>query len=286
MNNKYHIVKKRGQSDEDRSIRMIVLGTGTAIVKKYYNTSFLLDDGSKYFLVDGGGGDGILHQFSNLNLDFAKLHHAFLSHEHTDHLLGMVWVLRYTAYLMGRGEYEGDFFMYGHDVVCEKVKLICQMLLQPAEYAMFDDRIHMVVVEDGQEMDVLDYHITYFDIHSTKARQFGFSMCYKEGKTLVFLGDEPLASGCEMYAEGAEWMLSEAFCLYAERDYYNPYQYHHATVREGAENANRYHVKNLILWHTEDETTYGRRKELYTAEAAKYFKGNVWVPDDGDILEL
>ena len=44
-------------------------------------------------------------------------------------------------------------------------------------------------------------------------------------------------------------------------------------------------MKNLVLWHTEDGT-YGKRRELYTNEAGNYYHGNIWVPDDGDLIEL
>lgn len=44
--------------------------------------------------------------------------------------------------------------------------------------------------------------------------------------------------------------------------------------------------KNLVLWHTEDETTFGIRKDVYTKEAKTFFDGNIYVPDDFDTIEL
>lgn len=70
--------------------KLHVLGTGTAVVTKYLNTAFVLDNGQDYFLVDGMGGAEILRQFDHMRLDWTKVHYAFLSHEHTDHFLGMV----------------------------------------------------------------------------------------------------------------------------------------------------------------------------------------------------
>lgn len=43
--------------------------------------------------------------------------------------------------------------------------------------------------------------------------------------------------------------------------------------------AERLCVKNLILYHTEDQTL-DNRKQKYTAEAKSAFSGNVFVPDD------
>ena len=73
--------------------------------------------------------------------------------------------------------------------------------------------------------------------------------------------------------------------LYEEREIHTPYRYHHSTVREASETAERFHVKNLVLWHTED-ATYGERKRRYTEEAGRYYRGNVWVPDDGEVILL
>ena len=119
--------------------KLYILGTGTANVSKYVNTSCILDNGNELFLTDGTGGTDILHSFDQLNLDWRNLYHA------------------------------------------------CQ--------------------------------------------------------------------------------------------------YSHQTAKEAAEIAERNHVKNLILWHTEDGT-YGKRRELYSREAAEYYQGKIWIPDDGDIIEL
>ena len=48
---------------------------------------------------------------------------------------------------------------------------------------------------------------------------------------------------------------------------------------------NDLHVKNLILYHTE-ESHGDERKKLYTQEAQKTFKGNIYVPDDLETIEL
>ena len=80
-------------------------------------------------------------------------------------------------------------------------------------------------------------------------------------------------------------MLHEAFCLYAQADIFSPYEKHHSTVKDACELAEQLHVKNLILYHTED-TNLSKRRELYTAEGKEYYKGNLYVPYDLDVFEL
>ena len=49
--------------------------------------------------------------------------------------------------------------------------------------------------------------------------------------------------------------------------------------------AERLHVKNLVLYHTEDKNI-ARRQELYRAEGETYFTGNLLIPEDMDVIEL
>lgn len=42
--------------------KLILLGTGNAMVTKCFNTCFALNIDDEYFLVDAGGGNGILAQ--------------------------------------------------------------------------------------------------------------------------------------------------------------------------------------------------------------------------------
>ena len=71
-----------------------------------------------------------------------------------------------------------------------------------------------------------------------------------------------------LYADvkDADWLMSEAFCLYEDRDRFKPYEKHHSTVLDAARLAERLHVRNLILYHTENRTLE-TRKLRYTAEA-------------------
>ena len=58
--------------------KIIVLGTGIASVVENFNTSFILENNNKeYLLVDTGGGNGILRQFfsyEDLFLDPIYIH--------------------------------------------------------------------------------------------------------------------------------------------------------------------------------------------------------------------
>ena len=105
------------------------------------------------------------------------------------------------------------------------------------------------------------------------------------GKKLTCCGDEPYDVCEEKYARNSEWLLHEAFCLYSERDIFDPYEKHHSTVKDACELAEKLNIRNLLLYHTEDKNL-DQRKHLYTEEGSLYYHGNLFIPDDLESLEL
>lgn len=265
-------------------MKLTMLGTGHAVVTECYNTCFVLSENNEHFLVDGGGGSTILTQLKRAKINIRDIKAIFVTHKHIDHILGIVWMMRVLSHYLA-GEGADDVYIYGHDEVIGLLKDMAEKLLQKNEVRSLDDKLHLVAVEDGETKTVLGHPVTFFDIHSTKAKQFGFCMNLGDGKKLTCCGDEPYNDCEEKYAMDSTWLLHEAFCLYSQADIFSPYEKHHSTVKDACELAEKLHVKNLILYHTED-TNLARRRELYTAEGQEYYKGNLLVPNDLDVFAL
>lgn len=269
--------------------QITMLGTGNATVSQIYNTCFVLQTPSTLMLVDAGGGNGIQAQLKKVNVQISDIHHLFVTHAHTDHVLGVIWVIRMVAQCKG---YEGLLHVYGNDKVMKVIKTIIDMILAKKQLAKVAERVVFHQLEDGDCFEVGDMKLECFDIQSTKEKQFGFraelpSSSDESGKPLVLacLGDEPYNEQNRHYIVGADWMMCEAFCLYADRDTFKPYEKCHSTALDAGKLAEELGVKNLILYHTE-EKTLANRKENYTREAAENFKGRIFVPDDLEVIEL
>ena len=265
--------------------KLYVFGTGNAAVTKCYNTCFALSDNEELFLVDAGGGNGILTQFEKMNISVNQIHHMFVTHKHTDHILGAIWVVRMVATQMHKGNYKGDFWIYGHKEVVTLLRSFCEMMLAKKHAAFLDARIKFEEVTEGQTAEILSYSVTFFDIFSTKAKQFGFTTTLKDGSVLTFTGDEPYNEGCEKYVIGSQWLLHEAFCLDKDKDVFEPYEKHHGTAKDAGNTAQELMAEKLVLWHTEDKTL-ASRKENYVSEAKEVFDGEVFVPDDLEVIPL
>lgn len=268
--------------------QITMLGTGNATVSQIYNTCFLLKTPSTLMLVDAGGGNGILAQLKKVNVQISDIHHLFVTHAHTDHVLGVIWVIRMVAQCKG---YEGLLHVYGNDKVMKVIKTIIDMILAKKQLAKVAERVVFHQLEDGDSFEVGDMKLECFDIQSTKEKQFGFRAelpsSDESGKPLVLacLGDEPYNEQNRRYIVGADWMMCEAFCLYADRDTFKPYEKCHSTALDAGKLAEELGVKNLVLYHTE-EKTLANRKENYTRESAENFKGRIFVPDDLEVIEL
>lgn len=274
------------------TMRLTMLGTGHALATKCYNACFALQDDAtrkapgRTFLVDAGGGNGILTQLERAGIDWHSIHDLFVTHTHVDHLLGSVWILRVVCYGMECGNYQGEFHFWGNDEVVAAADKLAHTLLRPSESAFIGKRVFLHAVKDGDTTQILGRPVTFFDIHSTgSAKQFGFAMEYSAGKVLACSGDEPLTSENFSHVEGATWLVHEAYCRHVDIDRYNPHPIHHGTVREACATAEHLSVENLVLYHTEDDDL-AHRKERYLAEGRSVYGGNLHVPDDLEAFEL
>lgn len=266
-------------------MKLTMLGTGNAAVTACYNTCFVISHQTRHFMVDGGGGNTLLRQLKSADINWMDIRDIFVTHKHTDHLLGIIWMVRMICQGMSRGKYEGEARIYGHDEVLDLIRDISGKLLPAKDFKFVDERLHLIEVKDGETVDIIGHPATFFDIASSKAKQFGFSMEIRAGEKLTCCGDEPFSEGERRYAEGSTWLLHEAFCLYAERDIFDPYKKHHSTVKDACELAETLQVKNLLLYHTEDKNIT-ERKTLYAREGRQFYHGNLFIPDDLETLSL
>ncbi len=267
--------------------QLTMLGTGAAMVTNMYNTCFTIsrEDG-ELFLVDGGGGNGLLRQLELAHLNVLNIHNVFISHNHSDHLLGIVWLVRAIAQHIRKDRYMGCLHIYAHQKSLDAVKTICGIVMQPRLQAFFGDKIILHPIENGIKEKILGREFTFFDIQSVKELQHGFTCRLLNGKKLSFLGDEPFHECERQYVENSDYLLQEAYCLYSEVELFRPYTKHHGTVVDSCKNADSLGAKTTILFHTEGKTPLELRQKRYLQEARASFSGTVYVPNDLDVISL
>ena len=272
------------QTDQNTS-RVTMLGTGNAMCVNCYNTCFYLKSPRGGMLVDGGGGNGILQQLIKAKIPFESIRHMFVTHSHTDHIMGAIWMMRKISPLIFKGKHKGPFTIYCNDEVKEALYTMGKLMIPEKIFNSIGQTIFLQEVHDSEQVEIDDMQVTFFDIGSVRFKQYGFSAQLPDGQRLVCLGDEPYSVQSEPYARGCDWLMCEAFCLYKDRFAFNPYEKNHSTALDAGMLAQDLGVKNLVLYHTED-THLDTRAATYGAEAAQYFKGNILSPDDLQSFDL
>ena len=262
----------------ENGLCLTMLGTGHGAATKCYNTCFVLSDNEEYFLVDAGGGNQILRLLEEQNIALKQIHHMFITHAHSDHILGAVWIIRMVGQLILKDKYKGNLKIYVNADVIEKLPILCKLVLMSKITDLFGKRIDFVLLQDHDTHTILNRKIIFFDIKAKKLLQYGFEIPEEK---IVFCGDEPLRQEHYKRAEGCNYLFHEAFCLDLECEKFKPHEKQHSTVKDVCIMAQKLKVKNLVLMHTED-SHIKERKELYTKEGKEYFSGNLYVPDDGE----
>ncbi len=80
--------------------KIIMLGTGNGGTMDLYNTCFVIQNENGNFLVDTGGSIEIIKRLNKVNIDYKSIHHIFISHSHTDHILGIFWLFKKSVEIL------------------------------------------------------------------------------------------------------------------------------------------------------------------------------------------
>lgn len=263
-------------------MKLHVLGTGNGGAIDCYNTCFAIENEDKVLLIDGGGGNGILRQIKDSKLDLLNVHDIFVTHNHTDHILGIIWILRDLLKVINFDtRYVGKCNVYASETTISALNILCDLLYNDKMKSTLKENMNFNIVKDSEIKEIAGMRVQFFDVKSRTDYQLG---C-KINDEICFCGDEPLKEENFHYAKKCKWLLHEAFCLESEIIEFKPYEKMHVTVKDAAETAKNVEAKNLVLWHTEDNDLKNR-KEFYTEEAEKYYKGNVYVPNDLEVINL
>ena len=142
--------------------RLIILGTGNAAVTRCYNTCFAIQQGEDIFLVDAGGGNGILTQLERAAIRLDQIHDIFISHGHTDHLLGLIWLIRMITAQIKSGQYQGKLTIYCHAELKKTAMTIVKLTLPEKFVKLIGERVFFKIVKDGQTKKIIGNKVTFF----------------------------------------------------------------------------------------------------------------------------
>ena len=263
---------------------LMMLGTGNGGTLNLYNTCFIIKNEGGTFLIDTGGSIEIIKRLKHFNIKVNDINNIFISHSHTDHILGLIWMFKKMGRMVLHGEIKEKINIYCNDVVYEAIKGVSNYILSSTLTKAIYDITNFIILNDGDKYNINGTSYEFFDILAKGTKQYGFE-CILEDNRFIFLGDETLNPKLYDRIKNADFVTHEAFCLDKEENIFHAYEKNHSTALSASKVMNDLNVSNLLLYHTEE--THGiDRKELYIEEAKSVFDGNVIVPDDLEEIRL
>lgn len=219
------------------------------------------------------------------NIDLFNIRDIFVTHNHIDHITGIIWVIRQFCIMMRKSECHFNVNIYASKDTIQAIKIISSLILSKNQANEIGNKIILCEITDREERVILGERFLFYDILATKERQFGFKVFLSCGKTLMCNGDEGLKEDNYDLAKGCDYLIHEAFCLESEAIVKEPHKIGHTTAKEVCMLANELDIKNLILYHISNEDIDNRQQKYYQ-ENKPFFKNNLFIPNDLEIIEI
>ncbi|SIR99640.1 ribonuclease Z [Peribacillus simplex] len=269
---------------------VIMLGTGSPrLNSERIPSAQLLIMGNLPILVDCG--EGATMQLVKSGIPPQEVKYVFFTHLHADHILGYANFL-ISGWVEGRRELTivgplGTKKM--HELLLDMLKedIAYRMSLGRPEAGIYDVKIIEIEVPSTVALD-LPIEITCARMnHNVPTFAYRFE---KDGKSIVFSGDTaPPTDGLAKLAEGADMIIHDSALTLIEGDQmenaekiWANLQKEHCTPAQAASTAEKAKVTSLVLTHFLPKMN--PKKVL--AEAENVFSGDIFVPNDLDVIKF
>ncbi len=201
-------------SDSD-TIKITLLGTGTPPVSTtQFGASTLVEAGGQALIFDCGRGCGIRLMQAQPEL-YAKINHLFLTHMHSDHMVGVPDIYM-NGWLLGRS---ATFHVYGPRGT-KKFMTGLRKAFEPDVYTRYKlERFPQTVTglaldisetrRDGIIYDNDGLRVTAFTVDHAEAKPaFGYRIDYR-GRSVMLSGDTKLTGNLESYGKDVDVIVQE-----------------------------------------------------------------------------
>jgi ribonuclease Z len=273
--------------------RLVFVGTGGGAHQRRCHAAVAVQPApDRVLLLDTAGGFEVVDGLRRAGIDLGAVTRIFLSHRHSDHILGLeplllhigleaMWARRRTA----------DVHVYGEGRVLEAARAILEATSSLAVQLIGNagGRVLWRPVVAGETVRLWpEAALTPFpaDHIPDDGTNLGCAVDLADparpGKPfrVVYSADSRPTATLRRVARGADALIHEAGGLDAER--HVVVLGGHSTAGEAARQARAAGVGRLYLFHVPDDAGVPG----LLAEARREFPGPVAVPDDGDVYPL
>ena len=277
--------------------KFYVLGTGTPNPNPdRAGSAYLLVVNDEPYLFDFGAN--VIRRAAKVsktwggenNFDVEDIKHAFLTHMHSDHTLGLSDLI-ITPWVMGR---ESKLSLYGPP----KLKQMAENIIKAYEFDInyritgtqpqnnTGYKINFEPIFDGYVYKDKNIHVLAFkNDHGDLDESYGFVITTNDKKILIS-GDTAPSQNLIKYGEDLDILVHEVYSSSGfkkkEPDWKIYHKGHHTSPQELAKIAALLEPKTLVLSHV---LIWGATSDEIISDIAKSYDGNVIFPDDVTLIK-
>lgn len=252
------------------ALRLTVLGSGTIVPSQVRRaTSLLLEAGGEEILIDCG--PGALQSVEDAGRSYRDIHRILLTHFHPDHTLDLgrlFSAMKNDTAVTGRQW----LVIYGPEGLEEFVAGWDDLY---GSIVPDDDKLNMVPMEPGYEIDIGDMLITAGPAEHGGRPALAWRIDLG-GRSIVYTGDTSYSERLTEFASGADLLVSE--CSFPDE---SPAEGHMTPSMVG-EMAASADVSEVLLVHM--YPFFGETDPA--AEVRRRFNGKVTTGRDGLVIEI
>ena len=285
-------------STASASTKLFILGTGTPNPNpERMGSSYLVLANNEPYLFDYG--TGVIRRIAAFSpswggeyqtLEVKNLKHAFLTHIHSDHTLGLADLI-ITPWIMGRSE---PLKIFGPKGAKNMHTNIIKAYQPDIDYRIYGTQPqnstgYKVIFNELKDKFVYqDENIkvtAFLNDHGDLQESYGFLIETTDKKILIS-GDTAISKNLISHGENLDYLIHE---IYSQKGFNNKtpdwqkyHQAHHTGPKEVAEIANLLQPKSLILSHI---LFWGSSEQEILDEVKTFYSGKIIVAEDGMIFE-
>jgi ribonuclease Z len=227
---------------------LTILGSSSGVPTANRNTTaHVLNVHERFYLIDCG--EGTQMQFRKYHIRFGRVHQIFISHLHSDHILGLFGYLA-TQTLIGRKK---EIEIFGppdlERFVRNYFSLVPESLLLPIVFHPLDPSGVYQIFED-KAVEVTSFPVKH------RIPDWGFLFREKlkgrnytgiEPRSFAFCTDTIFDPGLARFFMGCDLLYHEA--TYGHKELGRAVTTFHSTAKQAAEMAHLARVKKLVIGH-------------------------------------
>ncbi|MEP0822355.1 MAG: MBL fold metallo-hydrolase [Ignavibacterium sp.] len=277
-----------------QAIKVTLLGTGCPPpVMNRFGPSILVEAGEQKLLFDAGRG--ALQRLTQLNVRWGEVQALFLTHLHSDHVVGFpdLWLTGWLRVGSGRNL---PLHVFGPRGTARMMSHLEQAYEFDIRIRLYDDRVPpdgvVILAEDIKEGVVYDtgaVKVTAFEVdHSPIKPAFGYRIDYA-GRAVVLSGDTRVSENLIRYAQGVDVLVHEVADLELLLQSGLPLERaknivaHHVTPEQAGEVFSRTKPKLAVYSHIAPPTA--QERDLIP-QTRKTYAGPLELGEDLMVIEV